>query len=129
MTFPKDDSYSIEPGSTLGGPILRDRRWFFAGHTPRVEPIRRTAPLADGTTRTLRQYLKTDNAVANVTGPLGSQWRFRASYNLGRVLQEGLLHGAQRHERRKRGVRQHVDPAGLGALCERGLVPPNARAA
>jgi len=91
VTFPKDDSHSFEPGFTLGGPVLRDRLWLFAGYIPRFEPVRRTAPFADGTTGTRRQYRKTDNAVANVTGQLGSHWRFRASYNLGRVTTEGQL--------------------------------------
>jgi hypothetical protein len=91
VTFPKDDYHALEPGFTLGGPILRDRLWFFAGYLPRFEPIRRTAPFADGTTGTLLQYWKTHNAVASVTGQLGSHWRFRTSYNMGRVRREGLL--------------------------------------
>lgn len=92
VTFPKDDYHGLEPGFTLGGPILRDRLWLFAGYIPRFHPIRRTAPFVDGTTDTLRTDRRSHNAVVSVTGQAGSSWRFRASYNMGRVERHGLLH-------------------------------------
>jgi len=91
VVYPKDEYHAVEPGFTLGGPILRDRLWLFAGYLPRFNPIRRTAPFTDGAKGTLLEDWTTHNAVVNVTGQLGSGWRFRSSYNVGRVIQDGVL--------------------------------------
>ena len=37
-----DKSYTVEPLMTLGGPILRDRIWFFAGYVPQYTNAERT---------------------------------------------------------------------------------------
>ncbi len=40
---PKKDHYSIaQPGFTIGGPILKDRLWFFLGFAPEYNSTRRT---------------------------------------------------------------------------------------
>ena len=42
-TTPRDDnSYTVEPVMTLGGPILKDRIWFFAGYVPQYTNAERT---------------------------------------------------------------------------------------
>jgi len=42
VTFPKDDYTTWEPFVNVGGPIVRDRLWFFAGYTPQLEDTSRT---------------------------------------------------------------------------------------
>ncbi|HEX6323746.1 MAG TPA: TonB-dependent receptor [Vicinamibacterales bacterium] len=42
ITFPKDDYTTWEPFVNVGGPIVRDRLWFFAGYTPQLEDTSRT---------------------------------------------------------------------------------------
>lgn len=91
VTYPKDDYSSLEPGFTLGGPIVPDKLWLFAGYVPRFEPIDRTAPFADGTAGTLRQYRKYHSAMVNLNGQLGSRWRFRTGFNAGRTRIDGFL--------------------------------------
>jgi hypothetical protein len=91
VTYPKDEYRSLEPGFTLGGPILRDRLWFFGGYIPQWEPTDRTAPFADDTVATLRRYRKSHQALATLTGQAGPQWRFRTSVNMGRTRAEGVL--------------------------------------
>jgi len=91
VRYPEDDYHGLEPGFTLGGPIVRDRLWFFAGYIPGFEPLSRTASFADGVTRTLRQDRKSHQAVASLSGQLGSRWRFRAATSLSRTRREGTL--------------------------------------
>ncbi|MCX6582427.1 MAG: hypothetical protein NT166_19825 [Candidatus Aminicenantes bacterium] len=41
VAYPKDKWHSIEPGFTLGGPIIKDKLWFFAGVMPRFKTTTR----------------------------------------------------------------------------------------
>ena len=42
VTFPEDEYRQVEPGFTLGGPLVRDRLWVFAGYVPSFRPLDRT---------------------------------------------------------------------------------------
>ena len=49
VTYAKDDVRQVEPGFTLGGPLVKDRVWFFAGYNPSFRTIDREVTLiADG---------------------------------------------------------------------------------
>jgi hypothetical protein len=91
VTYPEDQYRSLEPGFTLGGPIIRDTLWIFGGYIPYFRLLDRTAPFADGTTATLSQPLNSHQAVVNLSGQLGPDWRFRTAFNTTRSRQEGLL--------------------------------------
>lgn len=91
VTYPKDQYRSLEPGFTLGGPTLRDRLWIFGGYIPYFRPLDRTAPFADGTTRTLTESLHSHQAMVNLSGQPAPDWHFRAAFNMTRSRQEGLL--------------------------------------
>ena len=92
VTFPKDDYREVEPGITLGGPLIRNRLWVFGGYIPSFRPLDRTVTFrADNTTRTFRQDLDRLQAALNVTAPLGSRWRAKAAFSTGRKTQRGLL--------------------------------------
>jgi len=90
-TYPEDPYRALEPGFTLGGPIVRNRLWFYAGYLPRFESARRTAPFVDGTTRTLRQDRNGHQLMANLTGQLGSSWHLRTAFSAARARRNGLL--------------------------------------
>jgi hypothetical protein len=91
VTYPEDPRHAVEPGFTLGGPIARDRLWFFAGYVPRFELTSRTASFNDGVMRTLDQRSRFHQAVASLTGQLGPAWRFRTTFDGGRSRRSGLL--------------------------------------
>lgn len=75
--IPKRDHFSIvQPGFTVGGPIMKDRLWFFLGFAPQYNSTRRTVNFGPGLcatiggcpnqslgnqdfTRDLQQYLTT----------------------------------------------------------------------
>jgi hypothetical protein len=92
VTYPRDEYTRLEPGFTLGGPLLRDRVWLFAGYIPVFQPTDRTVTsLSDGVTRTYRQDERVDNLAANVTAQLGSRWRVRTAFNRVNPRTDGLL--------------------------------------
>ena len=92
VTYPEDAYDQLEPGFTLGGPIVRDRLWFFGGYIPLVRPLDRTLTfLADGSSGTFRADHRRHYAVANLTAQLGARWRARAAFSSGSETTSGRL--------------------------------------
>ena len=92
VTYPKDDWTRWDPGFDLGGPIVKDKLWFFAGYQPRLETTNRTwTALADGVSRTSTQKIHEHYLTANVTGQPSATTRFRLSYNNNYFKREGNL--------------------------------------
>jgi hypothetical protein len=78
---PKDDEYRIDPGFSLGGPILKDRLWFFGSYQPGIRKTERTVTFESGVTNTFDQDFKVHYGAANVSGNVGSKLLFRAGGN------------------------------------------------
>jgi hypothetical protein len=82
VTYDGDGYSRVEPGLSLGGPIVRDRTWFFVAYNPTFVEYERTVKLTankqDVTTKREepRHYL-----TANSTTQLGSSLRTRVAYN------------------------------------------------
>lgn len=87
QTYPEDSYTRIEPGFALGGPILKDRMWFFGAYQPVMETTKRTVdaqtsgnPNAsiwnDVESKYNQQYV-----TANSTAQIGSSIRTRIAYN------------------------------------------------
>jgi Carboxypeptidase regulatory-like domain len=65
---PRQDQYHvIQPGFTLGGPIKKDRLWFFVGFAPQVNALAKTVNFG-GTTG--NQYFTQDRQTYYATGRL-----------------------------------------------------------
>ena len=87
-----DDSTTLEPSFTLGGPILRDRLWFYGGWEPWVQDITRTVTFTStNVTRSYDQSFRRDNWVANLTGSAGSKFLYKGTYNSSGYKTENLL--------------------------------------
>jgi hypothetical protein len=96
-TYPEDSWGRSEPGFSLGGPIFKDRAWFFAAYQPTLtSTTRNVSPATAGsaTANTFTDKNRTDqahNISANSTAQIGNSLRTRVAYNNTWGKREGLL--------------------------------------
>ncbi|HLF55977.1 MAG TPA: carboxypeptidase regulatory-like domain-containing protein [Thermoanaerobaculia bacterium] len=76
-TFDEDDTTTIEPGFAIGGPIVKDKAWFYVGYVQTEIETNRTPP--GQTTKTSTDTR--DYYLANVKGNVGSQLLYKLSGN------------------------------------------------
>jgi hypothetical protein len=81
ITPPKDDEMRLDPGVSLGGPILRDRLFFFGAYMPGIRDTKRTVNFSNGVTDTFDQDFKVHYGTFNITGNAGSKLLFRGGGN------------------------------------------------
>jgi hypothetical protein len=92
VTYPKDDVTSWEPGFALGGPIKKDRAWFFASYNPTLRTVNRHVVLTAGRGELDRsEDRKTHYITANVTTQLTDSLRTRLAFNSNRQIVIGNL--------------------------------------
>ncbi len=96
ITYPKDEESRTEPGFSLGGPLVRDRAWFFGAYLPVMETTTRNVdPTSAGNpaagTASVEQKTPAQNITANVTAQLSNSLRGRVSYNNSWRETNGLL--------------------------------------
>jgi len=81
VTYRKDDERVFEPTLALGGPVLRDRLWFFGAYSPSMRDTDRTVDFINGVTDTYNQEFTRQNWAATLNGSLGSKFLFKFSGN------------------------------------------------
>jgi TonB dependent receptor/Carboxypeptidase regulatory-like domain/TonB-dependent Receptor Plug Domain len=91
ITYPKDDTSRFDPGFGVGGPMMRDRLWFFAAYVPSLERTERTANLSNGTPTTKEQTDRTQNFSANASAQVGQGQAARIAYNSSYRAIKGIL--------------------------------------
>ncbi len=96
ISYPKDDRTRIEPAFSLGGPLKRDRVWFFAGYQPALTTIDRgvspaTAVNPAAASADVEQKQSVQYLTANITTQLRDSVRMRVAYNNSTSKTEGLL--------------------------------------
>jgi hypothetical protein len=85
-TTPDDRISRTEPTFDLGGPLLRNRMWFYVGYAPEFDKTSRTVTFrSNGQTATFEQNEVDHNLLANVTGQLSGSMRLRFSMNQQRL--------------------------------------------
>jgi hypothetical protein len=78
FTAPVDDFTDTEPVLELGGPVIRDRVWFYAGYNPSVTETRRTVRFtANQQVATFESRPVDQNFTGNLTGQLRPNLRGR----------------------------------------------------
>src|SRR5262245_1354257 len=93
VTLPKDGSRRVEPGFGIGGPIMKDRLWFFGSYLPSLEKFERSTQFSNGTPTTREQTDNSHNLSANVTSQLTNSQRGRIAYNSAKRNIIGVLPG------------------------------------
>jgi len=86
VTFDEDSQTIVEPGVTIGGPILRDRLWFFGAYHPSIRTTERTVTFRNPGTfparGTFEQENTQTNILANLNGSIGSRAVFKIAANI-----------------------------------------------
>lgn len=89
----KDDETRIDPGFSIGGPVLRDRLWFFGAYQPGIRSTERTVNFTNGQTNTFDQDFMVNYGTVNVTGNVGAGILFRVGANFSPYETERSLPG------------------------------------
>ena len=93
VTLPKDGSQRLEPGIGVGGPMMKDKLWFFASYLPSLETFERSTQFSNGTPVTREQSDDTQYFSANATSQLTNSTRGKIAYNSAKRTIEGVLPG------------------------------------
>jgi hypothetical protein len=96
VDYPKDGKSRHEPGFALGGPIARNRMWFFGAYQPAlttndrsVDPSSAANPAAG--TSSQEQKVTVHYMTGNITSQLTDSTRLRVAYNNSGSKTTGLL--------------------------------------
>jgi hypothetical protein len=84
VTFAEDDYSRWEPFMSLGGPIVRNRVWFWGGYTPQLEETNRTVTFrSNSQTGSYKSQEDTHYLSGNVTSQITNAMRaqFRSTWN------------------------------------------------
>ncbi len=81
-SFEKDDRTRWDPGIYIGGPLLRDRVWFFGSYQPGMTEVDRTVNFTNGVTDTYHQENDVDYATGNVTALIASKLSLKGGFSI-----------------------------------------------
>ena len=96
ITFPEDKQDRLEPGGAIGGPIMKDRMWFFGAYQPATTKTTRTVNATtsgnpNGTPSTTTNKELIQFLTANQTMQLSDKLRTRIAFNNSWRKNEGSL--------------------------------------
>lgn len=96
ITYPEDDETRIEPGFGIGGPIARNRAWFFAAYQPALtNTTRDVSPASAGnpnaSSTSVEQKAEVQYLTASQTAQISDSLRTRLAFNNSWSKTEGLL--------------------------------------
>jgi outer membrane receptor protein involved in Fe transport len=82
ITRPDDKGSRHEPTFDLGGPIFKDRAWFYFGTAPDIDLAERTVTFrTNNLTQTFEQNEEDFNSIATVTAQLTGDMRLKGTVN------------------------------------------------
>ncbi len=86
INYADDEFTRFEPGFGIGGPIKRDRVWFFGAYLPAMVSTDRTV-----NANTVNQEETHQNILGNISAQLSNNIRSRIAYNSSSRKEAGLL--------------------------------------
>jgi outer membrane receptor protein involved in Fe transport len=109
ITFPEDDWPRWEPVLAVGGPIMKDRLWFFGGYVPELLDTTRTVKFnITGQSGTFKREDHRHNFSGNTSMQISQKLRGRFAANVERFTNRGRLPRLDGNDN------PNVDFAGLG---------------
>ena len=92
VNYPEDEYTLFEPGISLGGPIVKDKLWFFGSFLASLQDTDRTVTFrTNQSTATFNRKDKTYYSSNNVTAQLTNDFRLKFAVNLSPKKEEGRL--------------------------------------
>jgi hypothetical protein len=97
VRFPEDSYNRVEPGIAIGGPIAKNKAWFFGAYQPALTSRTRTVtpgplvPAAFTTALTKTQDTQVQYVTANQTAQISDNVRSRVAFNNSWSKTKGLL--------------------------------------
>jgi hypothetical protein len=92
VTYDEDAYSRTEPFAQIGGPLVHDRVWFFAGYAPQIDRTGRTVTFrTTGQAGTYVSKERTHYASGNLTAQMSRGLRGRFAVNYGEYAQDGRL--------------------------------------
>ncbi len=122
VKYPEDEYTRWEPGISLGGPIVKDKLWFFGSFLSSLEDKDRDVNFrSTGTTATYNQQTKTYYSSNNVTAQLTNNLRLKFAVNLSPTKEEGRLPNIDGFEQPDVELRHRYGAAEPDVLGQRRL--------
>ncbi|HSG01942.1 MAG TPA: TonB-dependent receptor, partial [Vicinamibacterales bacterium] len=90
---PKDDEFRIDPGFNVGGPVLPNQVFFFAGYQPGIRNTKRTVNFSNGDVNTFEQDFNVNYGTWNVTYNPGSNLNVKGGATYSDYETKGTLPG------------------------------------
>jgi Carboxypeptidase regulatory-like domain/TonB dependent receptor/TonB-dependent Receptor Plug Domain len=92
ITYPEDKYTRWEPGFGIGGPVAKDKLWFYGSYLYSVEDIDRTVTFrSNSQTSTFNQKFKNHRTSDNLTAQITNNLRARFAFNYNELQRENLL--------------------------------------
>jgi hypothetical protein len=92
VEYPKDDYSHWEPAFQLGGPIIRNKLWFWGGYAPLLDSTSRTVTFrSNGQTDTFTSEETTQTYAGNISWQVAEPVRLRVAVQDRPYTQEGRL--------------------------------------
>ena len=92
VTLAEDEYRRWEPFMQIGGPIFRNRLWFYGGYTPQLEDTNRTVTFrSNSQTSTYNSSEKTHYVTGNVVAQLTDKLRARVASSYNEYRRSGRL--------------------------------------
>lgn len=88
---PAPEGTSFLPSFSLGGPIVKDRLWFFTSHAPQYLPGDITWKFSDGTTNRYRNDVKQDYSFFRVDSQIANSLRVYGTYTYNPLRSVGII--------------------------------------